>query len=58
MRAIRDLDYAPEIVVTPSERTALLDYIDTATLPTGLRTVFVEAKAESKPIIVEFSGPG
>ncbi len=58
--AIRDLGYEPEVVDAPAERTVVADRIDLdgATLPEDLRALFVEAEAEDKPVLVEFSGPG
>jgi len=58
LRTIRDLDYEPELVEAPTEQTVLAERIDTASLPEDLRALFAEAKAEDKPVLVEFSGPG
>lgn len=58
LRTIKGLDYEPELVETPTEPTVVAERIDTATLPEDLRALFAKAKAEKKPVLVEFSGPG
>ena len=58
LRTIRGLDYEPELVEPPTEPTVVAERIDTATLPEDLRALFVKAKAEDRPVLVEFSGPG
>ncbi len=58
LTTIRSLDYEPQTVDAPSEPAVVLERIDPTSLPEDLRTLFVEARAKDKPVLVEFSGPG
>ena len=58
LRTISDLDYEPEVVDEPTEKTVLADRIDATSLPEKLTSLFAEARATNKPVLIEFTGPG
>jgi hypothetical protein len=58
LRTIRDLDYEPKIVDTPSAPVVVADRIDVASLPGSLGELFGNAMDQGRPVLVEFSGPG
>ena len=58
LRTIRDLDYEPELVDAPTEQAVAANRVDPNSLPGDLGSLFAEAKAKSKPVLIEFSGPG
>lgn len=58
LETIGALDYKTEVVDAPGERRTVADRIDPSLLPDDLQSLFAEAKTKSKPVLVEFSGPG
>lgn len=58
LRAIRDLDYEPEVVAGPSQVAALAESVDVATLPESFGALFDEAEARGRAVLIEFTGPG
>lgn len=58
LAAIRALDYRPEVVTKPAQERVVLDRVDVAELPAAVADLMAGAQDASKPVLLEFSGPG